>query len=81
MQQLEEGLESLGLSWITSRGNFIAVDFSEQAAYVNEQLLQHGVIVRSLAGYNMPNFLRVSIGTHEENARVLGVLKQVLVND
>lgn len=81
MQQLEEGLEALGLSWITSRGNFIAVDFSEQAAYVNEQLLQHGVIVRPLAGYNMPNFLRVSIGTHEENARFLGVLKQVLVND
>ena len=39
MQQLEEGLRALGLSWIPSRGNFIAVDFGCDAAPINQALL------------------------------------------
>lgn len=80
MEQLEAGLEALELEWIPSKGNFIAVRFGDQAAAVNQALLEKGVIVRPVAGYGMPEFLRVSIGTHEENARFLGVLKQVLAN-
>ena len=45
---------------------------------MNQASLERGVIVRPVAGYGMPNFLRVSIGTHEENARFLTVLKQIL---
>ncbi len=81
MQQLEEGLNALGLQWINSRGNFIAIDFQRDAAAINQALLERGVIVRPIAGYGMPNFLRVSIGTHEENARFLTVLKQILSDD
>ena len=80
MEQLETGLEALGLEWIPSRGNFIAVNFKQDAAAINQALLEKGVIVRPVAGYGMPEFLRVSIGTHEENARFLNVLKQVLAN-
>jgi len=40
--------------------------------------LREGVIVRPVAGYGMPTFLRVSIGTEQENARFLDVLRQVL---
>lgn len=78
MQQLEEGFKTLGLSWIPSRGNFIAVDFAQDAAPINQALLEQGVIVRPVAGYGMPNFLRVSIGTQAENQRFLDVLTQVL---
>lgn len=78
MAQLESGLNALGLQWINSKGNFIAVDFQQDASAVNQALLERGVIVRPIAGYQMPSFLRVSIGTHEENARFLTVLKQVL---
>lgn len=81
MAQLESGLEALGLEWIPSKGNFIAVNFQQDAAAINQALLEHGVIVRPIAGYGMPEFLRVSIGTHEENARFLGVLRQVLNAD
>lgn len=81
MQQLESGLEALGLEWIPSRGNFIAVNFRQDAAAINRALLERGVIVRPVAGYGMPEFLRISIGTHEENARFLGVLRQVLSDD
>ncbi|AYC33557.1 histidinol-phosphate transaminase [Pseudomonas cavernae] len=78
MAQLEQGFRALGLSWIPSRGNFIAVDFGRDAAPINRALLQDGVIVRPVAGYGMPTFLRVSIGTEQENARFLTALTKVL---
>ncbi|NIM31888.1 MAG: histidinol-phosphate transaminase [Pseudomonas stutzeri] len=78
MAQLEHGFRQLGLEWIPSRGNFIAVDFARDAAPINQALLREGVIVRPVAGYGMPTFLRVSIGTERENARFLDVLTQVL---
>lgn len=78
MAQLEEGLAALGLSWIPSRGNFIAIDFARDTAGINQALLREGVIVRPVAGYGMPNFLRVSIGLPAENARFLDVLGKVL---
>ena len=78
MQQLEQGFKQLGLSWLPSRGNFIAVNFQRDAAAINDALLEQGVIVRPVAGYAMPTFLRVSIGTEAENQRFLDVLTQVL---
>lgn len=78
MAQLEEGLALLDLNWIPSRGNFLAVDFGRDAAPINQGLLERGVIVRPVAGYGMPNFLRVSIGSQAENARFLQALEQVL---
>jgi len=78
MQQLEEGLHALGLSWIPSKANFIAVDFRRDTAAINQALLREGVIVRPMAGYRMPNFLRVSIGLPQENARFLEALAKVL---
>ena len=78
MQQLEEGFKQLGLSWLPSRGNFIAVDFKRDAAPINQELLAKGVIVRPVAGYGMPTFLRVSIGTQAENQRFLDALTQIL---
>lgn len=78
MAQLEAGLRELGLSWIASKGNFIAVDFGRDTAAINQALLHEGVIVRPVAGYGMPNFLRVSIGLPVENARFLAALGKVL---
>jgi histidinol-phosphate aminotransferase len=78
MAQLETGLRELGLSWIASKGNFIAVDFGRDTAAINQALLHEGVIVRPVAGYGMPNFLRVSIGLPAENARFLAALGKVL---
>jgi len=78
MAQLEAGLRELGLSWIPSKGNFIAVDFGRDTAAINQALLRAGVIVRPVAGYGMPNFLRVSIGLPAENARFLDALAKVL---
>lgn len=81
MAQLEAGLKNLGLSFIPSVGNFIAVDFAGgvlSAAEIYQQLLAQGVIVRPVGVYQMPNHLRVSIGLAEENQFFLDALARVL---
>ncbi len=78
MAQLEDGFRKLGLEWIPSAGNFLAVDVGEQAAAVNQSLLEQGVIVRPVGGYGMPRHLRISIGLPEENRRCLEALGQAL---
>lgn len=78
MKQLEVAFNELGLDYIPSAGNFIAVDVGEQAAEVNQLLLEQGVIVRPIAGYGMPRHLRVSIGLPEENDRFIESLARAL---
>lgn len=78
MRQLQTGLESLGLSYIPSAGNFIAVDVQKEGMAVFQSLLQEGVIVRPVANYQMPNHLRISIGLQAENQRCLDALGKVL---
>ena len=55
------------LDYIPSKGNFITIDFKQPAAPIYDALLREGVIVRPIAGYGMPNHLRISIGLPEEN--------------
>jgi histidinol-phosphate aminotransferase len=78
MAQLVAGFETLGLSYIESAGNFVAVDAGRSGQAVFEALLQKGVIVRPVANYGMPEHLRITIGRAEENARLLAALEQVL---
>jgi histidinol-phosphate aminotransferase len=78
MAQLQDGLRALGLKWIPSRANFLAVDMGQGAGPLYQALLREGVIVRPIGGYGMPNFLRVSIGLPDENARFLEALAKVL---
>ena len=77
MAQMISALESEGLAYIPSKGNFITVDFGRDAAPINQAFLEAGVILRPVANYGMPTFLRVSIGTQEENQRFIDVLKEM----
>jgi histidinol-phosphate aminotransferase len=87
MKQLLEGCKRLGLAWIPSYGNFVTVEIPKgrgvqagqsQAGAVFQKLLRQGVIVRPLAGYAMPDHLRVTVGLASENARFLQALEAVL---
>jgi histidinol-phosphate aminotransferase len=78
MQQLEAGFARLGLDWIPSAGNFVAVDTGRTAAEVYAALLQQGIIARPVANYGMPNHLRVTVGRADENARFLASLQVAL---
>ena len=77
MAQMMQGLNKLGLEYIPSYANFISFNVKD-AARVNQQLLQNGVIVRPIVNYEMPEYLRVSIGLFSENAKFLTVLEEIL---
>ena len=77
MSQLTTGLQQLSLEFIPSFGNFVTFKVGD-AKGVNLALLKAGVIVRPIAGYGLPDWLRVSIGTEIENARFLASLKAAI---
>lgn len=76
--QITHALKQFELDYIPSAGNFIAVNFGEQAGLIDQKLLSAGVIVRPLAGYNMAEFLRVSIGSQAENQHFIDTLAVIL---
>lgn len=76
-QTLVEGFTRLGLEYVPSYGNFVLVRVGD-AARINLELLKKGVIVRPVAGDGLPEWLRVSIGLAEENARFLDALTAIL---
>jgi len=78
MAQLEAGLQGLPVTIVPSKGNFLLLDFGRDVADLNEALMREGVIVRPVANYGLPNHLRVSIGTQEENGQLLKALGKVL---
>lgn len=61
-----------------SIANFILLDFGsiEACQKANAKLLQNGFILREMAGYGLPNCLRLTIGTEAENLQILEILKQ-----
>jgi histidinol-phosphate aminotransferase len=79
MQQLVDGFDALGLDFIPSVGNFVSVDVGKDGASVYDALLHEGVIVRPVANYQMPQYLRVTVGLAQENERFLQALQKVLV--
>lgn len=70
-------LRKLGLPVVPSAANFILVKVGD-GARVFKEMQQCGIIGRPMAGYQLPEWIRISIGTPEENTRCLAVLRAVL---
>jgi len=79
MTQLIEFCEQFNLAYIPSYGNFLTIEVGANAADIYQQLLHKGVIVRPVAGYQLPNHLRVSIGLEHENQVFIDALKSILL--
>jgi len=77
MLQITRGLTALGVDYIPSFGNFVSFRVAN-AKEVYQNLLHRGVIVRPIAAYEMPEYLRVSIGLYSENEKFLRALKTIL---
>lgn len=77
MQQITDGLRKLKLNYIPSYGNFVSFKITN-AMNVYRRLLELGVIVRPIANYAMPDYLRVSVGLEIENEKFLFALQQIL---
>ena len=79
--QLLAGFAQMNIPSIPSFGNFICAEVAtagKSASEINTALLKRGVIVRPVGNYGLPNHLRISIGTHAENAAFLLALKAIL---
>jgi len=79
LQQLRLGLQGLGLRAYASRGNFVLFDCGRPVQPVYQALLRQGVIVRPVGNYGLPNHLRVTTGTSEQNQRMLQALQIALI--
>ena len=77
MAQLTAAFDAAGLRYLPSFGNFVLVQVGDGAA-VYQGLLKRGVIVRPVANYGLPQWLRVTIGLPEENDQFIAALRQVL---
>lgn len=75
---LYQELERLGLFFVPSHTNFVLVQIGPQASEVQQELLKRGVIVRPCGGYDLCDFLRVTVGTPEQDARFIEALELVL---
>ena len=76
-EYFEKEFAALGLRFVRSYGNFVLVHVGDGSA-VFKALLPKGVIVRAMAGYNLAEWVRISIGTMEQNRRCIAALKGVL---
>jgi len=77
LEQLKRGFDKLGLEYIPSWGNFVTVRVGD-AARIYGELLADGVIVRPIAGYGLPEHLRVTVGLPEHNERFLASLARAV---
>ncbi len=68
----------LGLAYVPSVANFILVDVGLDGVAVFREMLRYGVIVRDMKQYALGNFIRVTVGTKQENRRLVRVLRTVL---
>lgn len=80
MASLTDALAQRGMTCVPSHANFITFDVGRDAAPVYDAMLREGVIVRPLAGYGLPNHLRVTIGAEVENARFIKALDVALAH-
>jgi histidinol-phosphate aminotransferase len=83
-QMVQDGVEFLqgsfskmGLGYVPSSANFVMVRVGE-GRKVFLAMQKHGVIVRPMDPYGLPEYVRITVGTRAENRRCLAVLKQVL---
>jgi histidinol-phosphate aminotransferase len=77
LKLLSRSFRKLGLEFIPSSANFILVRVGEGNRVFGE-MQKMGVIVRPMGGYQLPEWIRISIGTHAENARCIEALRTVL---
>ena len=76
--QLQAGLSGMGVRCHESAGNFVLADVGPSGQRVYERLLRHGVIVRPVGGYGLPRCVRITVGTGEQNERLIRALSASL---
>jgi histidinol-phosphate aminotransferase len=78
---LTEGLREIGLTIVPSEANFVMVVLPDavQAAQLTTDLLKQGIIIRPLAGWGLPNCIRISTGTDDDNQHCVEAIQKLEV--
>jgi len=77
-QWLTAQLEQRGLKCGPSQTNFILVDFQRDSAGIEAQCVSKALVLRPMRGYGLPNCLRITVGSRDENRQLLKILDEVL---
>ncbi len=77
-QRFYDFFESVGFEYVPSRTNFILFDTARNSTELFNKLLYKGVIVRDMTAWGIKGFLRVNIGTEEENNKFISALQEVI---
>lgn len=75
----EQAFRERGIEFVPSHANFILANTGD-GDRIFKDMLRQGVIVRAMSGYKLPEWIRISIGTMEQNQRCLEVLDQVMAS-
>jgi histidinol-phosphate aminotransferase len=73
----EKEFRAMKLLFVPSAANFVLVKVGDGLA-VFRALLQRKVIVRAMKGYNLPEWIRITIGTMDQNQKCITALRQIL---
>jgi histidinol-phosphate aminotransferase len=77
-EALSAALRSRGLRVLPSQTNFVLVELGERTAAIEAALLDRGIVLRPMRGYGLPACSRVTVGTRDENRKLLAALDEVL---
>lgn len=72
---LTENIAALGYKVLPSVGNFLLVEFGPKAEEIRLFLKDKGIFIRQMGAYNLPQHLRITVGTADDNERLVGQLK------
>ena len=80
LRYLSESLSRLGIEVVPSEANFVMIVLpgAEEAERVWQELLRQGIIVRPLKAFGLPNCVRISTGTDQDNHRCVEALEKSL---
>ncbi|MBO8162991.1 MAG: histidinol-phosphate transaminase [Brevibacillus sp.] len=79
MKLLTDRFDELGLTYFPSQANFVLVDIRQDSNVVFGKLLEKGLIVRSGAALGFPGYQRITVGTAEQNNKLLAALEAVVL--
>jgi len=71
-------LRELGIEYVPTEANFLLVKLGATAEAITKKLFDKQVLVRFMAAYGLPDYIRVTIGTMEENSRFIEALKKII---
>ncbi|MFH1223422.1 MAG: histidinol-phosphate transaminase [Pseudomonadota bacterium] len=70
-------LKKLGLNYLPTECSFVLIEVPEDGKIFFDKLLQRGIIVRPMQGYGLPRHIRLSVGTMEQNKKVIETIRSI----